>query len=154
MIISWHRVQYTLSTASTQDYLCPHRSHVHELTPYYSLSFRGTSQKNQPPSSSSPWELYGKVTLTHPHSCELTKWSKESQHSGHHPSTASKYLSKLTQLWPPKLHDHGFQACLQTRTIMASMCISNLTWLWPQNLHINGLQVYLYTRSIPASKSR
>jgi len=55
--------------------------------------------------------------------------------------TASKCISKLAQLWAWGLLDHDIQLCLQTRSIMASMCISEFT----QSL---GLQVHQHTRSI------
>jgi len=170
MIMSWHRVQYT---PSTQDCLSSLHSHDYKLTPECSFSFRRAFLHDRPPSASSPWELKGKVTLSHSHSCEWTNWWIESQHPVRRPSTASKYSSKLARLRPPSSLDHSLQvylqnrsitACkfarsrppsaswnslyygLQVRTTMASKCIS------PNSLDY-GLQVYLQTLSITASTS-
>jgi len=153
---SIHRVQHTLSTASTEDCLSSLRSHDYELTPEYSCSFRHTSIHNRPPSASSPWELKGKVTLSHSHSYKLTNWWIESRHPACRPSTASKYSTKLAQLRPlsafPNSVNHSLQVNLQTRSITASKCISNLGRLRPPSSHHRGLQVYLKIRSITSSK--
>jgi hypothetical protein len=49
-----HRVQHTLSTASTQDCLSSFHSHDHELTLECSFSFQCASLQDRPPSASSP----------------------------------------------------------------------------------------------------
>jgi hypothetical protein len=51
---SIHRVQHTLSTASTQDCLLSLHSHDYELTTECSFSFRCASLHDRPPSASSP----------------------------------------------------------------------------------------------------
>jgi len=134
---SIHRVQHTLSTA-LKDCLSSLHSHDYELTPEWSFSFRRASIHDRPPSASSPWELKGKVTLSHSLGCELTNWWNTVSAPGA-PSidcpqvlvqscsiTASKCISKLARLRPPSSHDHGLQVHLQTRSIMASKCISQL----------------------------
>jgi len=154
--MSWHRVQHTPSTASTQDYLSSLHSHHHELTPECSFSFRRTSLHDRPPSASSPWELKGKVTLSHSHGCDLTNWWIEFPHQARCPSTASKYFSKLTSSRPPSASpnslDHSLQVHLQTRSITATKCISKLPWLRPPSSHDHGLQVHLWVHSILVSK--
>ena len=55
MIMSWHRVQHTPSTASTQHYLSSYHSHDYKRAPECSFSFRHTSLHDRPPSASSPW---------------------------------------------------------------------------------------------------
>jgi len=69
-----HEVQHTQSTASTQDCLSSLHSYGYELTPECSFSFQCASLHDWPPSAISPWELKGKVTFSHSHSCELTHW--------------------------------------------------------------------------------
>jgi len=132
MIMSWHRVQHTPSTAyteyslhrvqhppstaSTQDCLSSLHSHDYELTPECIFSFRPTSLHERPPSASSPWQLKGKVTLSHSHGCELTNRWIESHYLVRRPSTASKYSSNLARSRPPSAssisHDHGLQVHL------------------------------------------
>ena len=172
MFMSWHRVQHTPSTAYTeysidrvqhtpntaytQDCLSSLHFHDFELTPECSFSFRHASLQDPLPSASSPWELKGKVTLSHSHGCELTNWWKESQHPAWRPSTASQYSSKLARLRPPNSLDHGIQVYLQTCSITASKCFYTLAWSQPPSASPNSLdhslQVYLYTRPITASK--
>jgi len=156
MIMSWHWVQHTPSTASTQDCLSSLHSHDYELTPESSLSFRRTSLHDRPPSASSPWELQGKVTLSHSHGCELTNGWIESHHPVRRPSTASKYSPDLAPSRPPSASpialDHGLQVPLHTRLITASKCISILAGLRPASLREHGLQVHLQTRSITISE--
>jgi len=167
MIMSWHRVQHipstrihrvqhTPSTASTGDCLSSHHSDDYELTPECTFSLRRASLHDRPPSASSPWELKVQVTLSHSHGCELTNWWIESQHPARHPSTASKYSSKLVRLRPPSTHDHGLQVHPQTRSVTASKCISKLARLRPPSASPNSLdygrQVHLQTHSITASK--
>jgi len=148
MILSWHRVQHTPSTASTQDCLSSLYSH-YKLTPECSFSFRRASLHDRPPSASSPWELKGKVTLSHSHGCEITNWWIQSQHPARRPSIASKYSSNLARSRPPSVSPisllHGLQVYLETRSITASKCVS------PNSLD-HGLQVYLQTRLITACK--
>ena len=149
---SIHLVQYTPSTASTQDCMSSFHSHGYELTPECSFSFRCAFSHDRPPSVSSPWELKGKVTLSHSHVCESTNWWIESQHPARRPSTGSKYSSYLAQPWPPSSHDHGLQVHLQTRSITAPKFAPS----WPPSASPNsldhGLQVNLQTHSITASK--
>jgi len=137
MIMSWHQVQHTpstrihwvqhtLSTAFTKDCLSSLHSQDYKSTPECSFSFLPASLHDRPPSASSPWELYGRVTFSHSHSCESTNWWIESQHPVRCPSTASISLSRLVRLRPLSSHDHGLQVHLQTHTISACKCISNL----------------------------
>jgi len=156
MIMSWHRVQHTPSTASTQDCLSSVHSHDCELTPECSFSFRRTSLQDRPPSASSAWALKGEVTLSHSHGCELTNWWIESQHRARRPSIAYKYSSSLTSSRPPSASpnslDHSLQVHLQTRSITASKFArsrppsASLSSLDP------ALQVHLWVHSISASK--
>jgi len=156
MIMSWHRVQHTPSTASTQHCLSSLHSDDYELTPESSFSFRRTSLHNWPPSASSPWELKGKVTLSHSHGSELTNWWIQSHHPVRHPLTASKYSSNLARSRPPSASpislDHGLQVHLQTHSITASKCISKLARLRPASSHEHGLQVHPQTRLITISE--
>ena len=157
-----HRVQYTpstaytevlhtLSTASTQECVFSLHSHDYELTPECSFCLRQASQHDRPPSASSPWQLKGKVPLSHSDSCEITDWSEESQHLARHPSTASKYLSKLTRLRPKSSHDYGLQVHLQTRSITTSKHARCRPPSVSANSLDYSLQVYLQTCSITAS---
>jgi len=156
-IMSWHRVQHTPSTAPTQHCLSSLHSNDYELTTESSFSIRRTSLHARPPWASSPWELKGKVTLSHSHGCELTDWWRVSHHPGRRPSTASKYMCDLARSRPPQASpislDHGLHVHLQTHSITASRCISNLAPLRPASSHKHGLQVHLQSRSITASKS-
>jgi len=68
----------------------------------------------------SPWELKGKVTLSHSHSWELTNWRIESQHLARCSSSALKHSSKLAQLGPPSSHDNGLPVHLLTRLMTGS----------------------------------
>jgi len=152
MIMSWHRVQHTLSTASTQHCLSSLHSHNYELTPECQVSFQRASLHDRPPSASSLWDMKSKVTLSHSHGCELTNGWIESQHRMRRPSTASKYSSNLTQSRPasvyPNSHDYG----LQFRTITASKCISKLAQSQPPSVSPNSLDYGLQFRTITASK--
>jgi len=76
---SIHRVQHT---PCTLDCLSSLHSHDYKLTPECSFSFRRASLQHRPPSTSSPWELKGKVALSHPHSWDETNWWMESQAPG------------------------------------------------------------------------
>jgi len=75
---SIHRVQHTLNTASTQSFQSSLHSQDYELTPECSFSFQCGFLQDWPPPASSPWELKGKVTSSHSHSCVLTNWCIES----------------------------------------------------------------------------
>ena len=160
--MSWRWVQHAPSTAYTEysihwvQHTASHKhclsslhSHDYELTLECSFSFQRASLHDRPPSASSPWGIKGKVTLSRSHRCDLTNWWIESQHPAHCPSTASKYSSKLAQLWPPSSHNHGLQVHLQTPLITASKWISKLAWSQPPNSLDHSLQV----RTIMASKS-
>jgi len=104
-----HRVQHTPSIASIQDCLSFLHSHDYKLTPECSFSFRRAS----------PWELKGKVTLSHSHGCEWTNWWKQSPHPARRPSTASQYSSKLARLRPANASPNSLHYGLQTRSITA-----------------------------------
>jgi len=152
MIMSWHRVQHT---PSTQHCLSSLDSHDYKLTPECSFSFRHASPHDRPPSASSPWELKVEVTLSHAHSCKFTNWWIESQHPVRHPSTASKYSSKLAQSHPPSVSlnslNYGLPVHLQTRSITASKCISKLARSRPPSVSPNSLQYCLQVHTIMAS---
>jgi len=156
MIMSWHRVQHTPSTASTEDCLSSLHFHEYELTSKCSFTFRRTSLHDRPPSACYPWEVKGNVTLSHSHGCKLTNWWIESQHRARRPSTASKYSSNLTSSRPPSASpnsvDHSLQVHLQTVSITATKCISKLARLRPPSSHDHGLQMHLWVHSILASK--
>jgi len=152
MIMSWHRVQHTPSTASTKDWLSSLHCHNYELTPEWRVSFRHGSLHDRPPSASSLWELKIKVTLSHSHGCELTNWWIEPQHQVCRPSTASKYSSNLTRSRPPSLYLNSLDYGLQFRTIMASKCISKLAQSHPPSVSPNSLNYGLQVRTIMASK--
>jgi len=71
----------------------------------------------------------------------------------HTPSiTASKCISKLARLRPPRPHYHGLPVHLQRCSITVSKCISKLARLWPQSVSPNLLSYGLLTHSITASK--
>jgi len=93
MILSWHRVQHTPSTAYTkynytkycihwvqqttntvlsQDCLFSFHSHDYLSIPECRFSFRRASLHDRLPLSSSPWQLETIVTLPHCHVCEST----------------------------------------------------------------------------------
>jgi len=153
---SVHQVQYTPSTAYTRYRLSSLHPQDYELTPKCSVTLWRASLHDRPPSPSSPWELKGSVTLSHCHGCEYTNWWKESQLPARRPSTASQNSSKLARLRPPSASpislDYGLQVYLQTRSITAF----KFAWSWPPSASTHsldhGLQVLLQTRSIMASK--
>jgi len=173
MIMSWHRVQHTPSTAyteyhinwvphtsspaSTQDCSISLHSHDQELTPECSFSFQHTSLHDRPPSAGSPSQPKGNVTLSHSHHCKLTNWWIESRHPAHHASTSTNYSSNLAQSRPPSASPNSLYHGLQVSTITASKCISKLAPLRPPSASLStvnlGLQVHVRTRSITASKS-
>jgi len=152
---STHRVQHTPCTASNQDCLSSLHSHNYELTPQCTFNLRRASLQDQPPSAGSPWEVKGKVSLSHSHGYMLTTRWKASQHPAPRPLTASKYWSKLSRLRPPSSHNHGRQMHLSklarsqppsaspNSLNKASKCISKLAWLWPWSSHDHGRKVYL-----------
>jgi len=162
-----HRVQHTPSTAYPR-LLSSLHPHDYKLTPECSINFQRASLHDRLPSTSSPWELKGKHTLSHSHVCEPTDWWIESQHPVRRPSTASQYssnlapsqppkcISKLARLLPPSSHDHGLPVHHQTRSITISECISKFTRSWPPSISPNmpdfRLQMHLQARSITDSK--
>jgi hypothetical protein len=153
---SIHRVHHTPSTASAEDCLSSVHSHDYVLTAECIISFRRASLHDRPPSASSPWELKGKVTLSHSHICKSTNWWIVSQHPARRPSTGSKYLSNFAWLRPPSSHDHRLQLHLQHRLITASKWISKLARSrppssCPNSLH-HGFQVHLQTSLIAISE--
>jgi len=152
MIMSWHRVQHTPSTASTQDCLSSLHSHDYELTPECRVSFRRASLHDRPPLASSLWELKSKVTVSHSHGCELTNWWIECQHRARHPSTATKNSSNLTRSRPPSVYPNSLDYGLQFSTITASKCISKLAQSQPPSVYPNSLDYGLQVCTITASK--
>jgi len=152
---SIHRVQHTPSTAYTQDCLSSLHSYDYLLTLKCSCSFRCASLHDRLPSSSAPWELEGKVVLSHSHSCELTIWWKETQHLVHRPSTSCQYSPTLTWLRPLSSHDHGFQLHQLTRSITISESISKVSRSQPPCVSPNTLNhhlhVHLQSHSITVS---
>jgi len=126
-----------------------------------------TIYRHQP---SSPWELRGKVTLSHSHSCELTNWWIVSQHPARHLWTATKYSCNLARWQPPSASpnplDHDLQVHLQTSlitaskvhpetsSITASKYISKLTQLLPpiHTVMASTPSAYLQTHLSRASK--
>jgi len=155
-----HDHELTPSTASTQDCLSSLHSHDYKLTPECSFSFQHTSLHDRLPSASSPWELKGKVTLSHSHSCKLTNWWIEFQHPARRPLTASKYWSNLARSWPPNVSpnwlDHSLQVHNQRCSHTISECISKFTLSRPPSLspHLlnHTLQLYRQTRTITVSQ--
>jgi len=129
------RVQHTLST---QDCLSSLHSHDYELTPNFSFSFRRASLHDRPLSASSPLQLKGEVTLSHPHSCKLTDWWIESQHPVSHPSSASKYSSTLARLRLPSSLHHGLQVHLQIHSITTCKCIAKVTRSLPRSVSLSA----------------
>jgi len=75
---SIHWVQCTPNTASTHDCVSSLHSHDYELNPRCSFSFQHASLHDRPPSARLPWEVKSKVTMSHSHVCESTKWWIES----------------------------------------------------------------------------
>ena len=110
----------------------------YELTPECSFSFRLASLHDQPLSASSPLQLKGEVTLSHPHSCKLTNWWIESQHPVSHPSSASKYSSTLAPLRLPSSLHHGLQVHFQIRSITTCKCISKVTRSLPRSVSLSA----------------
>jgi len=155
---SSHQVQYTPnapfmeysilqmlhspSTASYQDCFSSLHSHDYHLTPECSL--QRASLYNRPPSASSPWEVTGKVTLSHSQVCESTNWWIESQHPAHHPATVSKSWSKLAQTRPPSASPNSLDYGLQVH-------ISKFALSLHPNLDKPGFQVHHLTHSMTTS---
>jgi len=178
--MNWHSVQYTSSTASTEDCLPSVVSCNYKLTPECSLSLRCASPQDRPPPPSSPWGLKGKVTSSHSHGYKLTNWWIESTRRAFnrpppssppilldhglqvqlHPRMipASEFILKFSRSRRPSLSlnwlDSRLQVQLQTGSIPASECISGFSWSWPPGvppkLLAYGLQVHIQTRSITA----
>jgi len=137
IIMYWHRVQHTPSTASTQDCMSSLHSHDYELTPECSFSFWRTS-------------------LHDSHGCELTNWWIESHDPVRRPSTASKYSSNLARSRPPSVSPNWLDYALQVCTSMASKFISKLAQSRPPSASLSSLdlrlQVHLWVHSISVSK--
>ena len=115
------------STASTQDCLSSLHSHGYKLTPECSFSLQRASLHDRPPSVRSPWELKGKVTLSHSPDCESSNWWIDSQHLACRQSAGSEYSSNIS-------------------LSRSSKCISKRSWWRPPSSHNDGLQVHLRTR--------
>jgi len=131
IIMSWHSVQHTLSTAYTQDNLSSLHSHNFGLTPECSFSFRRSSlpiDRHQPVLHT---RFKAKVTLSDYQGGELTNWWIGSWRAVH----------RLPPSTRPILLDHGLQVYLQTRLFTSCMFAQS----WPPS-------AYLETRSIMASK--
>jgi len=111
MIMSWHQVQLTLCTITTQDCLSSLYFHDYELTPECSFSFRHTSLHDRPPFVCFRWKLKDKFILSHSHGCKVTNWWTESHRPAHRQLTASNYSANLAWLQPPSvpsnLPNHG-----------------------------------------------
>jgi len=153
---SIHRLQHPPTTASTEKYSPSIHSHNYKLTPDCSFSFWGASIHDGLPSASAPWELKGKVILSHSHGCESTNRCIVSQLPAHYSLTASKYSSNLAQSQPPSVYlnslNYRLQVHLQTSSFTASKYIFSLIRLWPLTSHDHGVQVHLQTRQSTASK--
>jgi len=104
-------IQHTPYTPSTQYCLSPIHPHDYVLTRECSFRFRCASLHDRPPSDRSPWELNGKVSLSHCLSCKLTNWWTMS---------APGMPNWLPSSAGPNSQDYS----LQVPTIMASKCIS------------------------------
>ena len=146
-IMSWHYVPHPMSTVSTQD--CTSSLHSHEI--------KSWPLNVELASSVPPYTIYCPQRAPHESSnVELTHWRIEFQHPPQCPLTTSKYSSNLTQSCPSSLSpnslDHGPQAHLHSRSIMASKFISRLPRLRPASFHDQSLEVHLHIRSITASK--
>jgi len=161
--MSLHWVQHTPSTAFTQDCSSSLYSHDYELTSECSFSFMCASLHDRLPSASYPWELTGKVTLTHCNCCMLTDWWIDSQHPECRSLAASLYSSKLTRFRPPSFNAHGLHVHLDSLDhdlrvhlwvylMTPCKCISQLARLWPPSSHNLSLQVPLHTHSITISE--
>ena len=163
MIMSWHRVQHTPSTAYTEysiHWVQHQRNIVCLLFIHISTSWslNVASAPGVPPytidhdQTNCTWGLKCKFTLSQSHGCELPTWWRECQNLPCHPATACKYSSRLTQLRSSSSHDHGLLVHLQTRSSAAS----KLARSWPPSISPNsleyGVQVHLQTRLITASK--
>ena len=159
-------VQHSLSTAYTQDCLSSLHSHGYELTPECSFSFERTSLHDRLPSTSSPWQLNGNVTLSHSQSCKLTNWWIVSAPGA--PSidrlqvlvqswsnTASKCVCKFARSRPRSVPPNSLHYRLHVCRIITSKCISKHGQLRPPSLYDHGLQVHISkaTWSRPPSAS-
>jgi len=164
MIMSWHRVQHSPSTAFTEYSI--HRVQHSPSTAFTEYSIHGiqhtpkivclpcilmitswppdvASACGMPPSMTDRHQRAfheSSMVKSHSDSCELTNWWKESQHAARLPSTASKYSSKLARLRPPSSHNHRLQ-----------VPISKLARSRPPSISANSLDYSLQLRTIMAS---
>jgi len=132
---SIHQVQHTPSTAYTKYSFHPRWSvftsfSKFQVDPEMQLQLLACLPKERLPPATSPWQLTGKVTWSHSHSCESTNWLLEPQYLAHLLSTASgkstnsNYASNLAQSWPWSatliMLNYGLHMYLQTRSIIIS----------------------------------
>jgi len=172
-----------MRTTSTQDCLSSLHSHDYKSTPECTFSLWHAFLHDRPALARSPWELKGKVTLSHSHRGEWTNQSIQSQHPACHLLTATAYWTEVARLQPPSLHSHVLQAHLQTHMITASKltrsrpprasatlldyglyvwmvisskCISKLTWLrsWSASLSLLDHSRHMYPQTRSITTSR
>jgi len=153
MIMIYHRVQHTSSTASSQiDSLPLQASFLHP---------GGVSAAVAPPSKSTASKYTSNVARSYPASASSTSLNHGlSVHLWVHSISVSYYISNLARSRPqrasPNLLDHGLPVHLQTHSITASKCISEFTRSRTPSTSPNwldhGLGVYLWVHSILLSK--
>jgi len=159
---SIHREQHTPSTASIEECLSSVHSHDWASTTECFFNFRCTSLQNCLSPASSQWELKGKVTWSHFHSCEWTNgWMELYQHPVSFESTALQLSSNLTwprlpimpcKSQPQSASLSSLDNCLQVYLTNQSITASKLASPWPPCASANSLnhnlQVHLWVHSI------
>jgi len=156
MILSWHRVQHTPSTASTQDCLSYLYSHDHKLTPECSFHFRRSSLHESSKVKSPCVIPMVASSLTDEVSPGTPSIDRLQALIQSHSITDSKCISKLAWSRPPSESPDWLDYGLQVRTIMASNCISKHARSPPPsaspNLLDHNLRVHLQVHPKTASK--
>ena len=156
MIMSWHRVQHTPSTASTQDCLSYLVSHDYKLTPEWSFRFRRSSL-HESSKVKSPFQIPMVAgSLTDEVSPGMPSIDRLQALIQSHSITDSKCISKVARSRPPNASpnslDHGLQVNFQTDSITAC----KFAWSWPPTASPitldHRLQVHLQTCSITISE--
>jgi len=147
MIMTWHCVQHTPSTVSTQDCLSSLHFQDYELKPECRFSFWRAILHYRPPSASSPWEFSGWVNWL----------MKIAQASGElfieHLTVLVQSCSIMASMHAYSIwHGYYLPVPLHSYLIMASRCIFRLGQLWPASSHYHGLQVHHLTRSMMPSR--